>query len=179
MRFLSDIWQAITVEAPTQPPSADRASAEVVVPQQLPPGWASHQNEQGVYYCNERSGQCQWELPQEEYCSRQLSQQEEQTVAGVAERLQEPQLRIVRSVVEFLGAETALDLLAQTEQVQASGGMFVPDTGKPRTSGGIYFKLLKDATNLPREAQQAALQRIKVEGKKVKSWEKAQVPGWS
>ena len=69
-------------------------------------------------------------------------------------------------------------LLAQTEHVQAGGGMFVPETGKPRTSGGVYLVLLKSATNLPRDAQYAALQRIKIEGKKVKSWEKASVPGW-
>ena len=56
--------------------------------------------------------------------------------------------------------------------------MIIPETGKPRTSGGVYFKLLKDATHLPRQAQEAALHRIKIEGKKVKSWEKATVPGW-
>ena len=94
---------------------------------------------------------------------------DEETIAYISERLQEPQVRIVRAVVDHLGSATALELLEMTERTQAAGGMFVPETGKPRTSGGIYFKLLKDATNLPREAQQAALQRIKVEGKKVKS----------
>ena len=68
-------------------------------------------------------------------------------------------------------------MLARTEQVQAAGGMFVPETGKPRTHGGVYMKLLKDANNLPRQAQQSAILRIKEEGKKVKSWEKASV-GW-
>ena len=34
----------------------------------LPSGWVAHQDEQGqVYYCNEQSGQCQWEMPQEQY----------------------------------------------------------------------------------------------------------------
>ena len=47
---------------------------------------------------------------------------------------QEPQLRIVRAVVELLGVATALDLLSRTEQVQAQGGMLVAETGKPRTS---------------------------------------------
>ena len=42
--------------------------------------------------------------------------------------------------------------------------MIVEETGKPRTPGGIFLKLLKDATELPAEAQQAALARIKKEG---------------
>jgi hypothetical protein len=41
-------------------------------------------------------------------------------------------------------------LLAQTEQVQAAGGMIVAETGKPRTSGGVYLQLLKQASHLVR-----------------------------
>ena len=96
----------------------------------------------------------------------------------ISERLQEPQSRIVRAVVEFLGTATALDLLSRTEQVQAQGGMSVPETGRPRTSGGIFLQLLKMATNLPRNAQDAALQKIKTEGKNVPSWQKAQSGGY-
>ena len=59
----------------------------------------------------------------------------------------------MRAVVHFLGSATALDLLAQTEQVQAAGGMIVAETGKPRTSGGVYLTLLRESSNLPREAQ--------------------------
>ena len=92
---------------------------------------------------------------------------------AIADRLHEPQVRIVSAVVDFLGAQVAYDLLSATEDIQARGGMIVPDTGRPRTSGGIYFKLLKDATHLPRDAQDSALRRIKAEGKRVKSWEKA------
>ena len=62
----------------------------------------------------------------------------------------------MRAVVDHLDA-TALELLEMTERTQAAGGMFVPETATHER--GIYFKLLK-ATNLPREAQQAALQRI-------------------
>ena len=34
---------------------------------------------------------------------------------------------------------------------QAAGGMIVAETGKPRTSGGVYLQLLKQASHLPRE----------------------------
>ena len=103
------------------------------------------------------------------------SEPDGKVVTFISERLQEPQLRIVRAVVELLGAATALELLARTEQAQAEGGMLVAETGKPRTSGGIYLKLLKDTTNLPRGAQDAALLRIKIEGKKVKPAQKGRV----
>ena len=53
-------------------------------------------------------------------------------------------LSFVRAVVDFLGPTTAFDLLARTQQVQAQGGMIVPETGKPRTSGGIFMVLLKE-----------------------------------
>ena len=85
--------------------------------------------------------------------SRDVYQCAHGAAAGVAER--EP-----RAVVEHLGTDVALDLLEQTERVQAEGGMIVPDTGKPRTSGGIFFKLLKDASDLPRAEQEADVLRI-------------------
>ena len=105
---------------------------------------------------------CEWEMtavaakPVEELC------------AWIAERLEEPHVRIVQAVVEILGVPAALGLLASTERVQATGGCLVPETGKPRTSGGIYVKLLKEAANLPEEKQQEALVRIKVEGNEAK-----------
>jgi len=103
---------------------------------------------------------------------------DQKTIEYISERLQEPQSRIVRAVVEYLGTATAFDLLSRTEQVQAQGGMSVPETGRPRTSGGIFLQLLKMATNLPRNAQDAALQKIKTEGKSVPSWQKAQPKGF-
>jgi len=86
----------------------------------------------------------------------------------IAARLDEPQVRIVRAVVDILGAHVALELLAATERVQANGGWMVEETGKPRTSGGIYVKLLRDATHLDAAQAAATLQRIKVEGAEAK-----------
>ena len=113
-------------------------------PQQDPYG-AQYQQQQQQY----QQQQQQYQQPQEQYGG---AGEDDATTVYVSERLQEPQLRIVRAVVHFLGSETALDLLAQTEQVQAAGGMIVAETGKPRTSGGVYLTLLRDASNLPREA---------------------------
>ena len=137
------------------------------------------QHQQSQQHQHHHYQQQQQQQPaQEHYGNVMMGQQDQEMVAYITEQLQEPQVRIVSAVVQFLGSAAALDLLAQTEQVQAAGGAIVPETGKPRTSGGIYYRLLKEASHLPREAQEAALQRIKVEGKKVKSWEKGSVPGW-
>ena len=89
-------------------------------------------------------------------------------------RLRAEHVRVV--VPRRVGLPRVLEV---AEQVQAAGGMVVPETGKPRTNGGVYLQLLKSATNMPREAQDAALRDIKAKGKNVKSWEKASVPGWS
>ena len=56
-----------------------------------------------------------------------------------------------------------------------NGGMIVEETGKARTPGGIYLKLLKDAKDLPEEGQLAALARIKKEGAEAKKAKTAQL----
>ena len=58
----------------------------------------------------------------------------------------------------------ALDLLARTERCASDGGMVVEETGKPRTKGGIFVKLLKEATNLDLEQQARAIERVKRDG---------------
>ena len=77
-----------------------------------------------------------------------------QMPAFILGRLDEPNAHIILGVIETLGPPVALSLLARTEQCVSEGGMVVEETGKPRTKGGIYVQLLKDATNLDR-AQQA------------------------
>ena len=142
-------------------------------------GWITAVDEASgqPYWYNEQTGQSQWEKPPqlEQYAQQDYGSNQE-VITYISERLQEPQIRIVRAVVDFLGTEVAYQLLDQTEQIQVQGGMIVPETGRPRTSGGIYLQLLKDATYLPPEAQEAALLRIKQEGKGVKSWDKALAP---
>lgn len=90
----------------------------------------------------------------------------------IAARLQE-QLRIPRAVVEVLGASTALRILSDVERIQASGGMLVEETGRMRTSGGIFIKLLKEATYLPAGEQAMTIERIKREGNEAKKSQQA------
>jgi hypothetical protein len=50
----------------------------------------------------------------------------------------------LRRVVRALGPEQALAVLAQAEEVEANGGMLLPDGSRKRTKGGVYFRLVKD-----------------------------------
>ena len=97
-----------------------------------------------------------------------LEQTPAEVSAFVVERLQESRPHGVQAVVELLGKPAALRLLADTESIQAAGGMVVAETGKARTNGGVFLKLIRDATFLPTEAQAATLQRIKAEDKELK-----------
>ena len=99
-------------------------------------------------------------------------ERDSQRVVGfICDRLQEPQSRIPQAVVEFLGTGVALDLLRSTEQVQAEQpGMRM---------GDVMFRLLKDATHLNYQAQEAALQRIRLEGSNARSEPQgARASGW-
>ena len=74
---------------------------------------------------------CEWDA------AEMAAQEPMALCAFIADRLREPHVRIVRSVVELLGAETALGLLRETEHALFLGGMLVEETGKPRSPGGI------------------------------------------
>ena len=73
---------------------------------QLPAGWISATDEGGQYYYNEQTGQSQWEPPAQQgygatpdYAVTPGSGDEE-VVLYIAQQLQEPQVRIVRAVVD-------------------------------------------------------------------------------
>ena len=45
--------------------------------------------------------------------------------------------------VQFIGGDTALQLLQETQAIQAAGGQMVPSGNRKRTAGGVYFNLLR------------------------------------
>lgn len=68
------------------------------------------------------------------------------TAERIAEALKETQERPLwqlRKVVKCLGSEQALQLLAETEQIEQAGGMLVPDGSRRRTAGGVFFALAR------------------------------------
>jgi hypothetical protein len=69
------------------------------------------------------------------------------TALQIAEALGEsdeiPRTQIA-GIVQVLGAEGALALLAQTQRVEEAGGLLVPDGTRRRTPGGVFFLLARE-----------------------------------
>lgn len=76
-----------------------------------------------------------------------MSDNSQPTIAqAIAEQLHEveaePRAQIERTV-EIYGAELAQAVLQETLEIEAKGGMLVPDGSRRRTPGGVFFSLLR------------------------------------
>jgi hypothetical protein len=71
----------------------------------------------------------------------------QQTATVIADRLGEreagPRSLIIR-IVKELGTEYTLALLDEALQIEANGGMMLPDGSRRRTPGGVFFWLVKE-----------------------------------
>lgn len=74
--------------------------------------------------------------------------QTQPTIAHITQTLGEtaklPQGQVGR-IVRCCGSEQALAWLAEAQKVAASGGLATADGTRPRTLGGIFFKIVRDA----------------------------------
>jgi hypothetical protein len=61
----------------------------------------------------------------------------------IAETLSEPNTRLVKRVVQEIGAERARAFLARTLAVEAEGGLLIEDGSRRRTPGGVFFYLVR------------------------------------
>lgn len=52
-------------------------------------------------------------------------------------------LKQIKAIVHALGIEAALNLLAETQQVEANTGLLVADGSRRRTPGGVFFYLAR------------------------------------
>jgi len=57
----------------------------------------------------------------------------------------------VGRVVGRLGADRARAFLAQTQEIEAAGGLLLPDGSRRRTPGGVFFHLVRADATLSRE----------------------------
>src|SRR5678810_1201687 len=70
----------------------------------------------------------------------------EETVSTIAKALGESDeipLGQISGVVRALGEELCLKLLAETQDIEAKGGMMLPDNSRKRTMGGVFFFLAR------------------------------------
>lgn len=61
-----------------------------------------------------------------------------------AEELGERNVRLLRQAIRAIGIDAARGLLDRTIQVQRTGGLLTADESRKRSSGGVFFYLLRD-----------------------------------
>jgi hypothetical protein len=66
----------------------------------------------------------------------------------IATQLNEPQIGLVRGVVEVCGPERAMTYLARTLEIEQSGGLLTLDGTQRRTPGGVFFYTVKGNTSV-------------------------------
>lgn len=59
----------------------------------------------------------------------------------------EPVIMTINRIVKRIGADCALQILSETQRIQANGGLLVKDGSRRRTSGGVFFFLVKKFLN--------------------------------
>ncbi|KAL8577283.1 hypothetical protein ACOMHN_062792 [Nucella lapillus] len=75
----------------------------------------------------------------------------EEVAYFISNELQEAKVHLIRRVVQGVGRAKALDLLRETEKVQAGGGMLIMNGSRRRTPGGVYLTLLKTDKDISKQ----------------------------
>jgi phosphorylated adapter RNA export protein len=77
---------------------------------------------------------------------------EQQITATLQETTSVARGHITR-IVQTLGPERSMALLQQAVQIEAQGGLMLPDGSRRRTPGGVFFRLVRDHTTLEERQQ--------------------------
>ena len=63
----------------------------------------------------------------------------------IAQRLEEHKFSLIIETVKILGGKKTLEIFNETKQIQLNGGMKTANGSRRRTSGGVFFTLLKSS----------------------------------
>lgn len=64
---------------------------------------------------------------------------------NIATRLAEPNIPLLRIIIESVGLEQAQELLAQTLEIEAGDGLMLKDGSRRRTPGGVFMYLARSS----------------------------------
>src|SRR5437588_261478 len=102
------------------------------------------------------------------------------TLDKLAEVLQEPNRPFLAQVLRTLGPERTADILVDTLQQEAAGGVLTKDGTRRRTPGGVFFQCVRERATpherqrlFPRTAPQPG-QRRQAGQRQALTWEDAQ-----
>jgi hypothetical protein len=73
----------------------------------------------------------------------------EQTIAEQLGETEAEPLQLLHKVVKKLGPEQALAFLKETQEIEAQGGLLLPDGSRRRTPGGVFFYLVRTKAPKP------------------------------
>lgn len=79
----------------------------------------------------------------------------EDAVEKIAKTLGESEeipLKQIGQILESIGEERTMQLIAETLEIESKGGLMVPDGSRRRSPGGVFFNLVRQV--LPREEKQ-------------------------
>lgn len=77
---------------------------------------------------------------------RLLHEQRREVAEQIAQELGETEAepkRTIYKIVKKLGRDEALRFVAQTMEIESAGGLMLPDQSRRRTTGGVFFFLVK------------------------------------
>jgi hypothetical protein len=71
----------------------------------------------------------------------------------LAQVLDEPEVALLAQVLRLLGPERTVDALAEALTREAAGGMRTKDGARRKTSGGVFFSIVKSRCSLEEKRQ--------------------------
>jgi hypothetical protein len=88
-------------------------------------------------------------MSDEQPATNMTADQVEQTIAAHLGETEPEPLHLLHKVVKKLGPEQALAFLKETQEVEAQGGLLLPDGSRRRTPGGVFFYLVRTKAPKP------------------------------
>src|SRR5713226_6427402 len=88
-------------------------------------------------------------MSDEQSATNMTADEVEQTIAAHLGESEAEPLQLLHKVVKKLGPEQALAFLKETQEIEAQGGLLLPDGSRRRTPGGVFFYLVRTKAPKP------------------------------
>jgi hypothetical protein len=82
-------------------------------------------------------------MSDEQPATNMTADEVERTIAEQLGESEPEPLQLLHKVVKKLGPEQALAFLKETQEIEAQGGLLLPDASRRRTPGSVFFSLVR------------------------------------